>query len=172
MQILRAVHLIGKRPPLTSIFSRTMSQAPPVLKALTAYSYSEVLSKHYPNVPRTPLFIDGKHVQSTSDLFIPVHNPTTQEIVTFVPQATPEECAAALASSQAAFQKWRNVSILTRQKVMLELQKLIRDDMDTIAAIIMKELGKTKVDAKGDVLRGLRKPEITISVFLFVFRGR
>ena len=132
-------------------------EAPPTLKALNTYSYAQVLSKHFPNVPKVPLYIDGKEVQSTTDLYMPVHNPATQEIVSFVPQATPEECAAALASSQAAFQKWRKVSVLTRQKVMFELQRLIREQMDDIAAVISRELGKTKVDAKGDVLRGLRK---------------
>lgn len=138
-------------------FSTQMEQAPPVLKALHSYSYSEILSKHYPTVPKVPLYIDGQEVQSKTDLFMPVHNPATQEIVSFVPQATPEECAAILESSQAAFQKWRKVSILTRQKVMFELQRLIREHMDEIAAVISRELGKTKVDAKGDVLRGLRK---------------
>lgn len=135
----------------------TAMEAPPTLKALQTYSYSQVLGKHFPNVPKVPLYIDGKEVQSSSDLFMPVHNPATQEVVSFVPQATPEECAAALSSSQAAFQKWRKVSILTRQKVMFELQRLLREEMDQIAAIISHELGKTKVDAKGDVLRGLRK---------------
>ncbi len=138
-------------------FSTKMEAPPPVLKALNTYSYTQHLSKHFPNVPKVPLYIDGKEVQSSTDLFMPVHNPATQEIISFVPQATPEECATALASSQGAFQKWRKVSILTRQKVMFELQRLLREQMDDIAAIISRELGKTKVDAKGDVLRGLRK---------------
>ncbi len=151
------LNLICRFAPLNCHFSTTRMEAPPTLKALNTYSYEQVLSKHYPNVPKVPLYIDGKEVQSKTDLFMPVHNPATQEIVSFVPQATHEECAAALASSQAAFQKWRKVSILTRQKVMFELQLLIREQMDDIAAVISHELGKTKVDAKGDVLRGLRK---------------
>ena len=136
--------------------NKFMSTNKPTLKALTTYSYSKVLKENYPNVPKVPLYIDGKMVESETDEWIPVHNPATQEIVSFVPQPTKAELESAVKSSQEAFKKWRKVSILTRQKVMFELQRLIREHMDTIAGIITVELGKTKADARGDVLRGLR----------------
>jgi delta 1-pyrroline-5-carboxylate dehydrogenase len=147
--------IAATRPPKLNY--STMSANKPTLKSLTTYSYSNELKEHYSHVPKVPLYIDGKMVQSETDEWIPVHNPATQEIVSFVPQATQDELEAALQSSQEAFKKWRKVSILTRQKVMFELQRLLREHMDRIAAIITVELGKTKVDAKGDVLRGLRK---------------
>lgn len=141
------------RPLITTTMS---TSSKPILKALTSYSYSTIIKEHYPNVPKVPLYIDGKMVQSETDDWIPVHNPATQEVVSLVPQPTKAELEAAVKSSQEAFKKWRKVSILTRQKVMFELQRLIREHMDTIASIITVELGKTKVDARGDVLRGLR----------------
>ena len=134
-----------------------MSANKPVLKALVSYSYSTFLKDNYANVPKVPLYIDGKFVQSTTDDWIPVHNPATQEVVSLVPQPTELELEAAVQSSEKAFKAWRKVSILTRQKVMFELQRLLREHMDAIAAIITTELGKTKADARGDVLRGLRK---------------
>lgn len=134
-----------------------MPENKPILKALTSYSYSTLLKDHFSNVPKVPLYIDGKFIQSETDEWIPVHNPATQEVVSLVPQPTKAELEAAVKSSQEAFKKWRKVSILTRQKVMFELQRLIREHMDTIAGIITVELGKTKADARGDVLRGLRK---------------
>lgn len=150
--------LIKMMPKLSSQpLNKFMSTNKPTLKALTTYSYSKVLKENYPNVPKVPLYIDGKMVESETDEWIPVHNPATQEIVSFVPQPTKAELESAVKSSQEAFKKWRKVSILTRQKVMFELQRLIREHMDTIAGIITVELGKTKADARGDVLRGLRK---------------
>lgn len=150
--------LIKMMPKLSSQpLNKFMSTNKPTLKALTTYSYSKVLKENYPNVPKVPLYIDGKMVESETDEWIPVHNPATQEIVSFVPQPTKAELESAVMSSQEAFKKWRKVSILTRQKVMFELQRLIREHMDTIAGIITVELGKTKADARGDVLRGLRK---------------
>lgn len=135
------------------------------LKALTTYSFAKVLKEKYANVPKVPLYIDGKMVQSETDEWIPVHNPATQEVVSLVPQPTKAELETAVKSSQEAFKKWRKVSILTRQKVMFELQRLIREHMDTIAGIITIELGKTKADARGDVLRGLRIKDVIIAVY-------
>ena len=47
-------------------------------------------------------------------------------------------------------------SIYLFQSVMLDLQALIRDNMDELARSITREQGKTFADAKGDVLRGLQ----------------
>ena len=83
----------------------------------------------------------------------------TQEIVTMVPQSTPEELKYASQCASEAFKTWRKTSVLTRQKVMLDLQLLIRTHMDEIAKSITTEQGKTLADAKGDVLRGLQVVE-------------
>ena len=153
--LIKTVNRLNLRP-LTTTSTAMSANSKPLLKALTSYSYSTLLKDHYSTVPKVPLYIDGKMIQSETDDWIPVHNPATQEVVSLVPQPTKAELEAAVKSSQEAFKKWRKSSILTRQKVMFELQRLIRDHMDEIAAIITVELGKTKADAKGDVLRGLR----------------
>lgn len=151
------INFHSARIPLYYSCSAVKMSNIPILKALTSYSYSNFLKEHFPNVPKVPLYIDGKMVQSETDDWIPVHNPATQEVVSLVPQATKAELERAVKSSQEAFKKWRKSSVLTRQKVMFELQRLLREHMDTIAGIITVELGKTKADARGDVLRGLRK---------------
>lgn len=46
----------------------------PVLKALTAYKWSEI-REHYGGVPKVQLYVDGKFRESETDLWIPVHNP-------------------------------------------------------------------------------------------------
>jgi malonate-semialdehyde dehydrogenase (acetylating)/methylmalonate-semialdehyde dehydrogenase len=58
-----------------------------------------------------------------------VHNPATQELVTRVPQATPKELKEAAHAASLAFKTWRKSSILARQRIMLDLQKAIRDNM-------------------------------------------
>lgn len=60
-------------------------------------------------------------------------------------------------SCQEAFEKFQSTSVLSRQRKLLDLQHLIRNNMDNIAKIIVQEQGKTMQDARGDVLRGLRK---------------
>jgi len=105
-------------------------------------------------------YIDGKFVESRTKDWIELRNPATQELLTKVPQSTPEELKAAVESAERAFKKWRNTSVLSRQRKMLDLQALIRTNMDSIAKSIVAEQGKTFPDAKGDVLRGLQVVEM------------
>ena len=80
----------------------------------------------------------------------------TNTVVTKVPHATPEEMREATKAAASAFKTWRNTTPLTRQRLMLDLQLAIRDHTEALAQSITKEQGKTLVDARGDVLRGLR----------------
>lgn len=105
-------------------------------------------------------YIDGKFVESKTKEWIDLRNPATQELLTRVPQSTPEELKAATESASRAFKTWKNTSVLSRQRKMLDLQALIRDNMDRLAKSIVEEQGKTFPDAKGDVLRGLQVVEM------------
>lgn len=63
------------------------------------------------------------------------------------------------AAENAFHNGWADSSILSRQRIMMNLQELIRRHMDDIATSIVLEQGKTFPDAKGDVLRGLQVVE-------------
>ena len=106
-------------------------------------------------VPRIPLLIGGKLVQSKTTEWRDVVNPATQEVVAQVPFATREELDLAVADSKRAFQTWRNTSQGARVRVMLNLQKLVRDNTAKLAELITLEHGKTLPDAEGEVGRGL-----------------
>lgn len=106
-------------------------------------------------VPRIPLLIGGKLVQSKSTEWRDVVNPATQEVVAQVPFATKEELDLAVANAKEAYKTWRNTSQSTRTRVMLNLQKLVRDNTAAIAKSISLEHGKTLPDAEGEVGRGL-----------------
>lgn len=71
----------------------------------------------------------------------------------------------AVQNSYEAFLTWSKTTVLTRQQIMFQFQSLIRKHHDELASIITKEQGKTFLDAKGDVFRGLR----TVFFFIFIF---
>jgi malonate-semialdehyde dehydrogenase (acetylating)/methylmalonate-semialdehyde dehydrogenase len=57
-----------------------------------------------------------------------------------------EDCIdEAVLASKNAFEEWREVSVSNRVRVMLEYQKLIRDNMDWLAETITEEQGKTMI---------------------------
>lgn len=115
-------------------------------------------------VPRIPLLIGGELIQSKTTQWRDVINPATQEVVAQVPFATPEELELAVANSKEAFKTWRNVSQGHRMRVMLNLQKLVRDNTKKLAELITLEHGKTLPDAEGEVGRGLEVIEHACSM--------
>mmetsp|Transcript_22622 Transcript_22622/g.40107 ORF Transcript_22622/g.40107 Transcript_22622/m.40107 type:complete len:538 (-) Transcript_22622:53-1666(-) len=116
------------------------------------------------SVPKVQNFIDGKFVDSSTDKWIDLHNPATGEVIGLVPQSTQDEMNAAADAAQRGFDKWKNVSTPNRVRVMLELQRLVRTNMDELAAAVTLEQGKTLADAKGDVFRGLEAIEHACSM--------
>ncbi|GAA5829297.1 hypothetical protein JCM11251_004997 [Rhodosporidiobolus azoricus] len=103
--------------------------------------------------------INGEYVKGNSTKWIDVNDPSTQRVLTRVPESTPEVLNAAVESAEAAFTEWKESSVLKRQAVMLEFAALIKDNHDELARSIVLEQGKTFADAKGDVLRGLQVVE-------------
>ena len=104
-------------------------------------------------------FINGKFEESKTNLWIPVINPATQEVVSYVPQSTPEELKRAEEGAATAFKTWSNVPVQQRQRVFFKLQDLIRQHEEELAVSITTEQGKTIADAKGDIFRGLEVVE-------------
>jgi malonate-semialdehyde dehydrogenase (acetylating)/methylmalonate-semialdehyde dehydrogenase len=65
-------------------------------------------------------FINGEFRESKATTFYDVHDPATQQVVTRVPQTTPEELREAIESSAQAFKTWKNTSLFKRQGIMLK----------------------------------------------------
>ena len=66
---------------------------------------------------KTQNFIDGKFEDSKTDKWIDVMNPANNEVVTRVPQSTPEEMERAMTAAKSAFKDWSKTSPLFRQQV-------------------------------------------------------
>ncbi|TAN29092.1 MAG: CoA-acylating methylmalonate-semialdehyde dehydrogenase [Castellaniella sp.] len=116
------------------------------------------------DIPRIPLLIGGKLVQSKTKEWRDIINPATQEVIAKVPFATPEELNHAVADAARAFETWRNVSQAKRQQVMINLARLLRENTTRIAEVLSHEHGKTLPDAEGEVGRGIEAVEHAISV--------
>tara|TARA_B110000208_G_C11747316_1_gene422187 strand:- start:58 stop:1620 length:1563 start_codon:yes stop_codon:yes gene_type:complete len=114
--------------------------------------------------PKLPNLINGEFVQSTTNKWIEVRNPATNEVVSLVPESTPEEMEAAAEGCADAFKTWKDVPVQSRVRIMHKLADLVKRDTDILAAIITEEQGKTLPDAKGDVFRGLEVVEHCASV--------
>ena len=74
--------------------------------------------------PTVKLLINGKFVESKTQVWKDVVNPATQEVLARVPFATTEELEAAITGAHEAFKTWKHTPIGARSRVMLKLQEL------------------------------------------------
>merc|ERR1719244_1000743 len=89
--------------------------------------------------PTTKLFIGGKFVESSTDQFVDVHDPATNQVVSRVPCATADEMKMAADAASDAFKTWSQTSVLTRQQLMFKLQQLIKENTKELAKLITLE---------------------------------
>jgi malonate-semialdehyde dehydrogenase (acetylating) / methylmalonate-semialdehyde dehydrogenase len=115
-------------------------------------------------LPTLPHFIGGKRVAGTSGRFGDVYWPMTGEIAARVALATKAELATAVADAKAAQPAWANTNPQRRARVMMKFVELINRDMDKMADVLAREHGKTFLDAKGDIQRGLEVAEFACGI--------
>ncbi|HEY5855024.1 MAG TPA: aldehyde dehydrogenase family protein, partial [Aldersonia sp.] len=109
-------------------------------------------------------FIGGKHVQGTSGRFADVFDPNTGQVQARVPLASTDEVAAAVANAEEAQKEWAKFNPQRRARVLMRFLALVQDEMDTLAALLSSEHGKTVPDAKGDIQRGLEVVEFATGI--------
>ena len=103
--------------------------------------------------------IDGEDVPTRSGRSGPVSNPATGDQTGEVGFASVEEVDRAVASSKAAFDEWRNVSIARRTRFLHDFRNLVVANADEIAVRLTAEHGKVGDDARGEVTRGIENIE-------------
>jgi len=106
-------------------------------------------------------WINGQWVNSKTNKWHELNQPSTNKLIVRVPEGTPTEFDSAVTSARIAFNEWRKVPITQRVRTMFEFRERVMKNLDKIADIITHELGKTAADARGDVLRGLEVVEHT-----------
>lgn len=112
----------------------------------------------------TPSFVNNQFFKSESTTWYDIHDPATNEVISKVPQLTDAEMEHAIASAEAAFEVWKNYSVIKRQGIAFKFVELLKQNFDRLAGMIVLEQGKTFADAKGDVLRGLQVAEAACNI--------
>ncbi|MFJ8517951.1 CoA-acylating methylmalonate-semialdehyde dehydrogenase [Lysinibacillus xylanilyticus] len=108
-------------------------------------------------------FINGVETAGTSGRYSEVYNPTTGEVIAQVPLATRDEVKQAIQQTKAAFPAWKKTSIGKRVEVLHRFRQLLVERQDELIKIICEESGKTKEDAKGEIVRGIESVDMAIS---------
>jgi malonate-semialdehyde dehydrogenase (acetylating)/methylmalonate-semialdehyde dehydrogenase len=111
-----------------------------------------------------PFFIDGQWLRPTQSDTSPVFNPSTGETIARTPLAGAADVDAAVAAADAAFPGWWQTPAVERVRVLFRYRELLLAHFDEVAALISREHGKTRAEARGDLQRGIEVVEFAAGI--------
>ena len=108
-------------------------------------------------------FAGGKWLNSQTERYMDVFNPSTGEVIAHAPCCTKNEVEFAIESAAAAFPEWSQTPVMRRVQVLYKLRELIDQHMDELTELVCRENGKSWGDAQGDVLKAKEGTEHAIA---------
>ncbi|BAQ71235.1 aldehyde dehydrogenase family protein [Rhodovulum sulfidophilum] len=78
-------------------------------------------------------------------------NPATEEVIATYTRMTAAEAESAVEACQAAFEKWRLVSLEDRAAMIKAISQTLRDNREEFAALMTREVGKLIGDSRDEI---------------------
>jgi malonate-semialdehyde dehydrogenase (acetylating)/methylmalonate-semialdehyde dehydrogenase len=89
----------------------------------------------------------------------PVFNPSTGDVIAECPAGGASEVAAAVEAAAAAFPAWRDTPAIERARLLFRYRHIVEEEFDRICSSISLEHGKTLVESRGSLYRGIENIE-------------
>ncbi|KAJ4306721.1 aldehyde dehydrogenase (NAD(P)(+)) ald5 [Collariella sp. IMI 366227] len=100
----------------------------------------------------TGLFINNEFVEGVDKKTFEVINPSTEEVICSVSEATEKDVDIAVAAARKAFDgEWRRTTPHQRGIYLLKLAEILEKNIDLLAAVESLDNGKSITMARGDV---------------------
>ena len=109
-------------------------------------------------------WIGGKPWTGQAGVAGDIYNPATGQITGAVDFASAAEVDAAVQAGAAAFDQWRDTSLVKRASIMFAFRELVKEHTAELAQRISSEHGKVASDAAGEVARGLEVVEFACGI--------
>lgn len=109
-------------------------------------------------------YIHGKKVIGENPATHPIFNPATGKVITTLSFASTREVEQAISSSKEAFAIWSTMPVVKRARVLFKYKELLEAHMDELAALVTLQHGKTLLDAKGSIQRGIEAVEVACGI--------
>src|SRR5271170_4908798 len=116
------------------------------------------------NVPKLQYLVAGKWVDSRTDRFGDVFNPSNGQVIARVPFCTPDEVGKTVRAAAEAFGAWAAVPVVERVRVLFKLRELLVARSDELARLVTREHGKTLAEARASVQRGIEVVEFACGI--------
>jgi malonate-semialdehyde dehydrogenase (acetylating)/methylmalonate-semialdehyde dehydrogenase len=128
-----------------------------------------LLSEVQKNYGKLKNYVNGEWVDSQTDKFLDVENPSTGEIIAQMPLSTVDETKAAVEAAQEAWMEWRETPPISRARIFFKLKDLLEQNFENIARIMVQEMGKTIDEARGETRRAIENVEVATGIPSLMF---
>ena len=98
------------------------------------------------------MFIDGRFIDNESGKWIKVLNPSTEEVISLMPDGTVEDARKAIDAAEKAQNQWERTPSIERAAYLTKIAAGIRKREKELTDIIVREGGKTQGLANVEVL--------------------
>ena len=98
------------------------------------------------------MFIDGRFIENESGKWIKVLNPSTEEVISLMPDGTVEDARKAIDAAEKAQNQWERTPSIERAAYLTKIATGIRKREKELTDIIVREGGKTQGLANVEVL--------------------
>jgi len=109
-------------------------------------------------------YIGGTWRASSGTQFVDVINPASGELLARTPVSTKGDVDAAVRAAVEAFPAWRRTPPGERVQYLFKLKYLLEDHIDELSRLITLENGKTFVEAKAEIRRGIENVEVACGI--------
>src|SRR5438552_10220079 len=111
-----------------------------------------------------PNFIGGEWRDIKNVATTPVFNPSTGDPIAETPMGGPKEVDAAVQAAAAAFPEWMETPPVERARIFFKFKMLLEENFEDLVRCNTREHGKTLVESRGDVKRGIEMVEFACGI--------
>lgn len=108
-------------------------------------------------------FLQGKKI-NTQEKTLDIFNPATGGVIGSVLVGDKNTVNQAVNAAKNSFASWSNTTPLKRSRILFQFKLLLEKNLDELAQLVTQEHGKTLVDAKGSVQRGIDVVEFVCGI--------
>ncbi len=121
-------------------------------------------SASFEKLPYVPLLVGGKLEPSTSSRRGDVFNPSTGRVQAETPFCTVEEIDRVVRIAHDALPAWAETPAVERARVMFRFRERMHANFEELAAIVTREHGKTIVESRAEMQRGIEMVEFACGI--------
>ena len=93
-----------------------------------------------------------------------VYNPSTGAVIAHVPYCTAADVDEVIHQAGQALPQWSATPAVDRARVMFRLWQLMRDNFESLAALVTREHGKTLAESRAEVQRAVEMVEFSCGI--------